>query len=200
MYPSDNPLTSQIDLSVRQLFESRDLDYRELLLLEDRIPSVLDALVEVGIPRALFYESVYSKINYEGCLVEDRALRSILDSLQVPKFVVSIAPMSHIRSVLERLGVTEYIEGSYSMEAESSTSKGDVYEVIIAEVGVPPASVLIVGDNPCVDLKPGADLGCVTICVCSSPIAFAMPNISSIHQISNLIRILPDWTPGQANI
>ncbi|WP_433661102.1 HAD family hydrolase [Nocardia sp. CA-128927] len=187
-YPRSNPLTARIDALVAGLFDDYVARHQGgLRELERKFPCVLDGLVEANIERDRFYRTVYDRISYDDCLYPDPALRAAFEVLRIPKFIVSLSPVRHIRRVLQYLAIGDLFDSIVSLEELSINSKGPVYGDIIRAGNMPAQSVVVAGDNYEVDLAPALHLGCRVVQIGDATSPGDVARVGSIHDLLRMI-------------
>ncbi|KQC04407.1 MAG: haloacid dehalogenase [Methanoculleus sp. SDB] len=96
--------------------------------------------------RFLWLGSRFSELVFDGVLASsfvdgaEELLR--VCSKHIPLFIVSATPEGEIREIVRRRNLDRYFTGVYG----SPRSKSDCIRAILAMTGVPPESVLFVGD------------------------------------------------------
>ncbi|WP_407916758.1 HAD family hydrolase [Kitasatospora sp. NE20-6] len=160
VYPADGPVTAAIDARTTDfLLRHTGLGAGELAALERERPSILDALDHLGIPRDHWARAVHGGLEYTGLLRPDPGLRAALARVRARRVVVTLAPATHARSVLAALGLTDLVDDLFSVFDTADAYKDRVYAELAADQGGG-ARILVVGDNPRLDLDPAAAHGC----------------------------------------
>lgn len=165
MYPKDSVLNGIIDARTAAFFlERAGLDTRELAALEVERPSVLAALDHRGLSRFQWARAVYADLPYTEILHPDPRLRTALARVQGPRVVVTLAPSTHARSVLAALGITELVDELHSVFDDTQAVKDGTYAKLLASQDST-VNVVVIGDNPALDLAPAAGYGwhCVLV-------------------------------------
>ena len=86
----------------------------------------------------------------EGLVDFDPRLGPFLDSLTVPKYVFTNAPMEHADRVLRKLGIADRFERIFDVKFNLLRGKPDAEAVrrVIAAIGLPAQDLLFVDDIP----------------------------------------------------
>jgi FMN phosphatase YigB (HAD superfamily) len=159
LYPAANRLTELVDTRTEAfLAEWAGLNPGELTALELERPSIFDALDHLGISRDRWARAIYTGLPYTEFLRPDSVLRSVLAGVPARRIVVTMAPARHAQDVVAALGLTEMIDGLYSVFDSPYMSKDHIYAGLIGDGD--PADFLVMGDNPRLDLDPAAALRC----------------------------------------
>lgn len=158
-YPRDSALTRIVDARTTEfLLRRTGLAPAELARMEERTPSILEALNHLGIPRRQWAEAVYRAMPYQQLLQPDPELTHALSSLAAIRVVVTMAPQQHAMTVLEALGLTAAIDHTISVFETNYTDKQDIYRALTEKYV--PSRTTVFGDNAALDLDPAAALGC----------------------------------------
>ncbi|MFD6221202.1 HAD family hydrolase [Nocardia asteroides] len=158
-YPRDCELTRIIDARTTEfLLRRTGLAPAELARMEERTPSILEALDQLDIPRRQWADAVYRAVPYQQLLQPDPELTHALSCMAAKRVVVTMAPQQHAVTVLEALGLTTTIDHTISVFETNYTDKQDIYRALIEKGS--PSQTTVFGDNVALDLDPAAALGC----------------------------------------
>ncbi|MEU6191416.1 HAD family hydrolase [Nocardia sp. NPDC047038] len=158
-YPSDSALTRIIDTRTTEfLTRHAGLTPTQLSEMEERTPSILEALARLGLPRQLWASVTYRAIPYRELLRRDPRLIRALSRVAARRVVVTMAPEQHAIAVLEALGLTGVVDDAISVFETGHTDKRVIYRSLVETYGASTTTVL--GDNVALDLEPAAVLGC----------------------------------------
>src|SRR5262249_8002358 len=130
----------------------------DLAALEAERPSILDALAYLGIPRDRWARAVYTDLRYAGFLRPDRRLACALARVRARRIVLTLAPAAHARRVLADLGLTGLVDDLHSVFDTVETVKDRAYAKLPADGEAD--RIVVVGDDPRLDLEPAAAHGC----------------------------------------
>lgn len=86
----------------------------------------------------------------EDMIEFDPLLGPFLDSIRLPKYVFTNAPMSHARRVLDKLGVADRFEKVFDVRFNGLKGKPDAAAVdrVIAAIGVAATEAILADDMP----------------------------------------------------
>ena len=133
--------------------------------MEKNIPSVIDAIDFLKIPREKFYKDVYSDINYKSFFKRDNMLIEKFEEKlgKQENFIVTMSGYKEIEDITEVLGINKFITKSYSPEGTNAKSKKDFYIEIINKYKKDKQQVYVIGDGYSIDILPAIELGLKTI-------------------------------------
>lgn len=96
-----------------------------------------------------YFEAVHPK-NLEDYIPYDPALEATLESISLPKAILTNSPIEHARRVLSRLQVEKYFPRVFDIRYNKFRGKpySDAYHNVIREIGEDIKHVLFVDDLP----------------------------------------------------
>lgn len=96
-----------------------------------------------------YIETVHPE-NVEDFIAKDAGLKGFLDSLPVPKSILTNSPTSHARRVLRHLEIEECFEHVFDLDYSSFRGKPhrETYESVLEAIGKRAQEVMFVDDVP----------------------------------------------------
>lgn len=110
-----------------------------------------------------WHDRVHGTLDYSKLLTADKHLRDILQSINLPKYILTNADAKHTEACLEKLGIADCFEGTYCFEtimAKSHILTGcplkhpvlckpnpQVYELVLKDLKLPAESVMFFDDS-----------------------------------------------------
>jgi len=166
LYSQKSALFEQISKRTRRLFRSKieEFDDAKYFSLQKQYPCVYDGLRSVGIPLDRYETAVFESLNYNDLNLNTDVI-DLLDSDSM-KYVLSLAPEKHIKSVTECLGLSDHFVKMYSL-IDTNCSKYILYENLRESLNLNRNQILVVGDNYLVDLKEAKENGYHTLLITS---------------------------------
>jgi putative hydrolase of the HAD superfamily len=186
VYPADSGLATMVDTRTATfLKEQTGLDDVSLAAVESRYPSVLDGLSYLGIARDRWVRAVYENLPYDRLLHPDQGLKAVLARVPCRRVVVTLAPAGHAREVLARLGLTGLIQEVHSVCCSTESVKSRAYADLAASRarGQDPdraEHMVVVGDNPRLDLDPAKPYGWTCLLVGRGPVSTPYPAFTTL--------------------
>jgi putative hydrolase of the HAD superfamily len=128
-------------------------------------------------------------------LKPDPVLRTMLQSIRIPRVVFSNAYLPHVERVLDHLGVRDEINqvvDIYALDFQNKPKK-EAYDLVINLIGADDPSSIVFVDDRLANLEPAARLDMTTVLVGSDR---EDTNHLHIHRISELTVLLPQLMNG----
>jgi len=119
--------------------------------LPKKYPNPLNGVTSLGLSPEGYHENVFGKIEPSKYLSERIELKKELEKLDEEQAIVSFAPETYCRRVLDVLGIEEFFQQVISA-SQFNSSKKQAYE----EIKNPE---LVIGDNFKADLRPAIEIG-----------------------------------------
>lgn len=193
LYPRSNAFFHFLEVKTQQYIMSKcpSLTIEEFNKMEKDIPSVIEAIDFLGIPRENFYDSVYGDIDYTKFFDKDKKLIQCFEksTFKQENFIVTMSGYKEIKNITKLLGIDKFITKAYSPEGTNVKSKKDLYKLIIDEYKKNKyQQIFIVGDGYSIDILPAMELGIKTIYISSDNVTnkvsdFKIKNIYEAFEI-----------------
>jgi hypothetical protein len=155
LYSNNSILFSNIDKYTEKFL--KDYFYGDIVELEKNNPNILSVIKKLGISRERYGKKVFTKLDYQ-MLIADKKLSNLLDNIDSYKCIVSLAPISHIEEVLDKLGISNSFDLNLSIYDLGIENKKDAYLFLLDMFSVVPNRAVCVGDSFSNDLIPAKEL------------------------------------------
>ena len=183
LYTRNSELQVNIDVNTEEFLKSHyNGDIGEL---EKSEPNILSVLKKISLSKIEYKEKIYSKLDY-NILQTDKKLKEILGEIDCHKCVVSLSPITHIETVLEKMGISKCFDFILSIFDLGIENKKDAYLHIFNKYGVLASEAVCIGDSYLNDLVPARELGVRDL----SLITQQKNSIIGVNEFSNIYSCL----------
>lgn len=147
-----------------------------------------------------WHQLVHGSLDYDNLIHEDGRLRDILQSIQLPKLILTNADMKHTEVCLSKLGIKDCFQGIYCFETimgKAGTCPNlclsacpvlckpnpGVYRFVVGELGLPANEVMFFDDSAR-NISSASGVGLLTVLVGKdTPVLGADYVLPSLHQM-----------------
>jgi putative hydrolase of the HAD superfamily len=200
LYPSNSGVWEAVRDRIQTFIETRlSVSEQEATLLRQRyleqFGTTLTGLSEEFSIDIEDYLDFVHDVPLNQFLKPDPILRTMLQSIEIPRVVFSNAYLPHVERVLDHLEVRDEIDqvvDIYALDFQNKPKK-EAYDLVIDLIGADDPSRIVFVDDRLANLEPAARLDMTTVLV--GPYQ-KDTNHLHIHRISELTVLLPQLMDG----
>jgi putative hydrolase of the HAD superfamily len=200
LYPSNSGVWEAVLDRIQTYIETRlSVSEQEAGLLRqrylDQFGTTLSGLSEEFSVDIGDYLDYVHDVPLDQFLNPDPSLRSMLQTIRIPRVIFTNAYLPHAERVLDCLGIRDEIDqiiDIYALEFQNKPKK-EAYHLAIDLIGADDPSCIVFVDDRLANLEPAASLEMTTVLVGSEP---GNDNHLHIHRINELTRLLPQLMNG----
>lgn len=138
-----------------------------------------------------YFEAVHP-VNVEDFIPRNEGLKAFLQSLRLPKSILTNSPASHAQRVLRHLDIEECFEHVFDLAFSSYRGKPhhDTYRLVLARIDRDPEEVLFVDDVPSY-LAGFREIGGMAVLIDESGTKeVSDPQITVVRRLTDIARLL----------